>query len=64
MTELNHSDIQSLAKAVGLQINSTDLDDVSFSINALLSSMDGIDIKGTNTIHPLPIILEEFKSNE
>jgi hypothetical protein len=64
MTELNHSDIQSLAKAMGLQIDPTDLDDVSFNINALLSYMDGIDIKGTNTINPLPIILEEFKSHE
>ena len=57
MADLSKSDIQSLARAVGLDIQEPELTEVMHSLNALLESLDAINPPGLDEVEPLPIIL-------
>lgn len=58
MLELNDDEIRALAKAVGLEIPDSDIADVNYSLNAILETMDGVNLDGLNAVEPLPIILQ------
>ena len=58
MPELNDDEIRALAKAVGLEIPDSDISDVNYSLNAILETMDGVNLDGLNAVEPLPIILQ------
>lgn len=57
MADLSKDDIQSLARAVGLDIQEPELTEVMHSLNALLESLDAINPPGLDEVEPLPIIL-------
>lgn len=57
MADLSKADIQSLARAVGLDIQEPELTEVMHSLNALLESLDAINPPGLDEVEPLPIIL-------
>lgn len=57
MADLSKADIQSLARAVGLEIQEPELTEVMHSLNALLESLDAINPPGLDEVEPLPIIL-------
>ena len=56
MPELNDDEIRALAKAVDLDIQDSDMEDVKHSLNAMLEAMDKVNLKGINSVEPLPII--------
>ena len=57
MADLSKEDIQSLGRAVGLDIQEPELTEVMYSLNALLESLDAINPPGLEEVEPLPIIL-------
>jgi|TARA_B110000196_G_C20861435_1_gene527560 hypothetical protein len=57
MPNLSKDDIRAMGKAVGLDINDPELTEVTYSLNALLESLDAINPPGLNDVEPLPIIL-------
>ncbi len=57
MPDLSKDDIQSLGRAVGLDIQEPELTEVMHSLNALLESLDAINPPGLESVEPLPIIL-------
>ena len=57
MPDLSKDDIQSLGRAVGLDIQEPELTEVMHSLNALLESLDAITPPGLEAVEPLPIIL-------
>ncbi len=59
MSELNEDEIRALAKAVNIEIQDSDVTDISYSLNAMLEAIDGINPEGINAIEPLPIILPQ-----
>ena len=59
MSELNEDEIRALAKAVNIEIQDSDVTDISYSLNAMLEAIDGINPEGISAIEPLPIILEK-----
>ncbi len=56
MPELNDDEIRALARAVDLDIQDSDMEDVKHSLNAMLEAMDKVNLKGINSVEPLPII--------
>ena len=56
MPELNDDEIGALARAVDLDIQDSDMEDVKHSLNAMLEAMDKVNLKGINSVEPLPII--------
>ena len=46
-----------MGHAVGLEIEDPELTEVTYSLNALLESLDAINPPGLNDVEPLPIIL-------
>ena len=58
MSDLNNDEIRALAKAVGLEILDSDINDVNYSLNAIIEALDGVDIEGWNAVEPLAIILQ------
>lgn len=59
MSELNEDEIRALAKAVNIEVKDSDITDISYSLNAMLQTIDSIDPEGINAIEPLPIILPQ-----
>ncbi len=57
MADLNQKEIQSLGRAVGLDIQEPDLTEVMHSLNAMLEALDNINPPGLEKVEPLPIIL-------
>ena len=57
MPDLSKDDIRAMGKAVGLDINDPELTEVTYSLNALLESLDAINPPGLNDVEQLPIIL-------
>ena len=57
MADLNQKEIQSLGRAVGLDIQEPDLTEVMHSLNAMLEALDNINPPGLDKVEPLPIIL-------
>jgi hypothetical protein len=59
MAGLSNQEVQALGRAVGLDIQEPELSQVAHSLNAILESMEEIDVPGVNAVEPLPIILPQ-----
>ena len=59
MSELNEDEIRGLAKAVNIEIQDSDITDISYSLNAMLEAIDSINPEGINAVEPLSIILQK-----
>ncbi len=57
MADLTKDEVRALGHAVGLEIQDPELTEVTYSINALLESLDAINPPGLENVEPLPIIL-------
>jgi len=57
MADLTKDEIRAMGHAVGLEIEDPELTEVTYSLNALLESLDAINPPGLNDVEPLPIIL-------
>lgn len=57
MTDLSKDDVKAMGKAVGLDIQETDLSEVAEVLNAIIEAIDDIDVPGLESVEPLPIIL-------
>jgi hypothetical protein len=57
MADLTKEEIIALGHAVGLEIQDPDLTEVTYSLNALLESLDKINPPGLDSVEPMPIIL-------
>ena len=57
MTDLSKDDVKAMGKAVGLDIQDTDLSEVTEVLNAIIEAIDDIDVPGLESVEPLPIIL-------
>jgi|TARA_B100001964_G_scaffold241253_1_gene313240 hypothetical protein len=61
MSELNEDEIRGLAKAVNIEIQNSDITDISYSLNAMLEAIDSINPEGINAVEPLSVIQKEDK---
>jgi len=59
MPELNEDEIRGLAKAVNIEIQDSDITDISYSLNAMLEAIDSINPEGINAVEPLSVIQKE-----
>lgn len=57
MVDLTKDEVKAMGHAVGLEINDPELTEVTYSLNALLESLDQINPPGLDSVEPLPIIL-------
>ena len=57
MADLTKDEVRALGHAVGLEIHDPELTEVTYSLNALLESLDAINPPGLDSVEPLPIIL-------
>ena len=57
MADLTKEEVIALGHAVGLEIQDPDLTEVTYSLNALLESLDKINPPGLDSVEPIPIIL-------
>ena len=57
MADLTKEEVIALGHAVGLEIQDPDLTEVTYSLNALLESLDKINPPGLDRVEPMPIIL-------
>lgn len=57
MTDLSESDVKAMGKAVGLNIEDSDLPEVTEVLNAIIESIDEINPPGLESVEPLPILL-------
>jgi len=56
MTDLTKEEVRALGHAVGLEIQDPELTEVTYSLNAILEALEGINPAGLENIEPLPII--------
>ena len=64
MSDLTDADILTLARAAGVTIPPELVNEVGYSLNAVLEALDNIDIPDLDEIEPLPIILPASPSGE
>ena len=57
MAPLSNEQVRALGYAVNLNIEEPDLTEVTHSINAILDSMDAINLPEANLVEPIPILL-------
>ena len=57
MADLTKDEVIALGHAVGLEIQDPDLTEVTYSLNALLESLDKINPPGLDRVEPMPRIL-------
>ena len=57
MADLTKDEVRAMGHAVGLEIQDPELTEVTYSINALLEALEGINPPGLENVEPLPIIL-------
>ena len=57
MVDLTKDEVRALGHAVGLEIQDPELTEVTYSLNALLESLEAINPPGLDSVEPLPIIL-------
>ena len=57
MAPLSNEQVRALGSAVNLNIEEPDLTEVTHSINAILDSMDAINLPEANLVEPIPILL-------
>ncbi len=56
MADLSETELTALAKAAGIHIPPALLTEVGYSLNALLETLDKIDIPDLDRVEPLPIL--------
>lgn len=57
MADLTKDEVRALGHAVGLEIQDPELTEVTYSLNAMLESLDAINPPGLDGVEPLPIII-------
>ena len=57
MADLTKDEVKALGHAVGLEIQDPELTEVTYSLNAMLESLDAINPPGLDAVEPLPIII-------
>ena len=57
MADLTKDEVRALGHAVGLEIQDPELTEVTYSLNAMLESLDAINPPGLDSVEPLPIIM-------
>ncbi|MDE2939244.1 MAG: hypothetical protein OXR67_10070 [Chloroflexota bacterium] len=57
MPDLSNEEVHALGRSVGLDIQEPELTQVGYSLNAILEAMASIDVPGSNSVEPLPLIL-------
>ena len=63
MTDLSNTEVKSLARAVGLEIEEPLLTEVAHNLNALRELIDEVSPAALDQIEPLPIILPDGRSH-
>ena len=61
MAPLSNEQVRALGYAVNLNIEEPDLTEVTHSINAILDSMDAINLPDANLVEPIPILLPSME---
>ena len=61
MAPLSNEQVRALGYAVNLNIDEPDLTEVTHSINAILDSMDAINLPEANLVEPIPILLSAME---
>ena len=61
MAPLSNEQVRALGYAVNLNIEEPDLTEVTHSINAILDSMDAINLPEANLVEPIPIPLSAME---
>jgi hypothetical protein len=61
VVDLTKEEVRTLGHVVGLEIQDPELTEVTYSLNALLEDLDGINPPGLDNVEPLPIILPPSK---
>ena len=61
MAPLSNEQVRALGYAVNLNIEDPDLTEVTHSINAILDSMDAINLPEANLVEPIPILLSAME---
>ena len=56
MPDLTKNEVQSLGKAVGIDLQEPHLSEVTYNINALKELLDDLNPPGIDQVEPLPII--------
>lgn len=62
MADLSSAEVNSLARAVGLDIEEPLLTEVAFNLNALKGLIDEVNPPTLDQVEPLPIILPQERS--
>jgi hypothetical protein len=57
MIDLTKEEVRTLGHVVGLEIQDLELTEVTYSLNALLEDLDGINPPRLDSVEPLRIIL-------
>jgi hypothetical protein len=56
MADLSEDDVRTLGRAVGIEIQDSQLKEVGYYINALRDLMDEIEPEGLDAVEALPVI--------
>jgi hypothetical protein len=62
MADLSNTEVQSLARAVGLEIEEPLLSEVAYNLNALRELIEEVSLPALDQVEPLPIILPDGRS--
>lgn len=63
MTDLSNTEVKSLARAVGLEIEEPLLTEVAYNLNALRELIEEVSSRALDHVEPLPIILPDGGSH-
>jgi hypothetical protein len=63
MADLTQSEVKSLGRAVGLELEEPLLTEVAYNLNALGELLDDVNPPGLDQVEPLPIITPHERSS-
>jgi hypothetical protein len=63
MADLTQSEVKSLGRAVGLELEEPLLTEVAYNLNALRELLDDVNPPGLDQLEPLPIITPHERSS-
>jgi hypothetical protein len=63
MADLTQSEVKSLGRAVGLELEEPLLTEVAYNLNALRELLDDVNPPGLDQVEPLPIITPSERSS-
>ena len=63
MADLSNTEVRSLARAVGLEVEEPLLTEVTYNLNALRELIDGVNPTGLDQVEPLPVIPPSERSS-